>query len=141
MARYFLFLLLLCTGITANAQFVSPKLQYTWAPVAQTGPLGVASVDQYLAFSQLTAGVPQYHTVDFAFTGTPPVTCTFRVEGSSDGTHWYGLDVTSPASESCTTSNMEHIPFKPVRALRITIVSYSAGDGTTAVVFNYTGAR
>lgn len=136
-----LVLFMLAAVGVSHAQTTPPRLQYTWSPVSTTGALGTVGVDQYLSFAGLNAGVPQYHTIDWEVSGTAPSLCTFRIEGSSDTVHWYGLDVSSPATESCTSSNMIHIPFKPIRAIRVIIVSYTAGDGTTSVVFNYTGAH
>jgi hypothetical protein len=93
-----------------------------------------------LQFSNVAAR-PQNYTIDASVNGTAPTACTFRVEGSSDNSTWYGLDVTAPATNSCTTAYMEHIVSKPVLYLRINLVTYTAGDGTTRVIFHYTGKQ
>jgi hypothetical protein len=138
----FAYLAFICTVLPAAAQYAPPLLQYAWsAPVSVVGPLGVLGTDQYLNFGVLQTGLPVFHTISYAVTGTAPTVCTFRVEGSLDYKNWTSLDVTAPATESCTTGGMFHIPYKPVRGLRINVVAYTAGDGTTSVVFNYAGAK
>lgn len=123
----------------AQAQKVVDSTQiYSW-PAATTGTSN-AQLGQYLIFTGTTAPRPTTHTIDVSVTGTAPATCTFRVEGSSDASIWYGLDVTSPATTSCTSSYMEHIINKPVRFLRIAL-TYTQGDNTTKVIFNYAGGR
>lgn len=122
-------LILVCAS-TAHAQ---ANLVNSWPAVSNAAPLPA-----------MTFGTgsprPSNYTIDVSVNGTAPTACTFRVEGSSDKQTWYGLDATSPATNSCTASYMEHIALKPVYYLRINIVSYTAGDGTTSVVFHYTGA-
>lgn len=125
----------------APAQQATPLFQYSWAPVTTTGPVGTSGKDQYLDFGHLLVGLPVFHTVQVVVNGTAPSVCTFRVEGSLDYTNWFGLDVTAPATESCTASTLFHIPYKPVRALRVNVVSYTAGDQTTSVVFSYAGSK
>lgn len=130
-----LLLILLMLAKLAHGQAVAPSnLQYTWGPVAATGQVG-----QYLVFSNINVPRPTNYTIDWSAGGTAPVTCTFRVEGSTDGTNWYGLDATSPATTSCVASNMESIAYRPVLFIRINIVAYTQGDNTTAITFHYTG--
>jgi hypothetical protein len=129
----FLVFSLVCA--TAAAQVQAPNnLLYTFPAVTAAVPLIP------LQFSNVAAR-PQNYTIDASVNGTAPTACTFRVEGSSDNSTWYGLDVTSPATNSCTTAYMEHIVSKPVLYLRINLVSYTAGDGTTRVIFHYTGKQ
>lgn len=116
------------------AQATAPKsLFYTFPTVSAVGPLGNG-----LTLDNQTIPRPSNYTIDVSVNGTAPTACTFRVEGSSDGTNWYGLDVTAPATNSCTAGMMEHIANKPVLILRINIVAYTGTTGT--VVFHYTGA-
>jgi hypothetical protein len=134
MKKFFSFLVfsLVCVAL-ANAQTQIPQnLTYTFPAVTSAVPLTV------LQFSNQGAR-PSNYTIDASVNGTVPTACTFRVEGSSDNATWYGLDVTSPATNSCTVAYMEHIVSKPVLYLRINVVSYTAGDGTTRVIFHYTG--
>lgn len=127
-------LFLFCAALS-RAQIQAPNsLQYGFPTVTASGPLTP------LQFSN-QAYRPAIYTIDASVFGTAPSACTFRVEGSSDNLVWYGLDVTSPSTNSCTTGIMEHIANKPVLYLRINIVAYTAGDGTTRVVFHYTGKQ
>jgi hypothetical protein len=133
--RKLAFLVFSLACATAAAQVQAPNnLLYTFPAVTAAVPLIP------LQFSNVAAR-PQNYTIDASVNGTAPTACTFRVEGSSDNSTWYGLDVTSPATNSCTAGYMEHIVSKPVLFLRINIVSYTAGDGTTRVVFHYTGKQ
>jgi len=118
----------------ARAQTIAPNsLVYTFPTVASSGVIGNG-----LQFANV-ASRPSNYTIDASITGTVPSACTFRVEGSNDNITWYGLDQTAPATNSCTVSYMEHISSKPVLYLRINVATYTAGDGTTKVVFHYVG--
>lgn len=130
-----LFALTLFTAALAQAQTQIPNtLVYAFQPVTSATPLTV------LQFSN-QAYRPSNYTIDVSAFGTAPTACTFRVEGSNDNSVWYGLDTTAPATTSCTASFMEHIVSKPVLFLRINIVSYTAGDGTTSLIFHYVGKQ
>jgi hypothetical protein len=136
MKKLFL-LILLSFAYSCRAQVQAPAaLLYQWPAASATGQLG-----QYLVFGGTSVARPGNYSIDWSLSGTAPTACTFRVEGSFDGVNWYGLDTTSPASTSCTTSNMESIVYKPVNYLRINLPTYTAGDGTTVVTFHYTGGR
>jgi hypothetical protein len=128
--------LLFIASVAVAQTSIGSSLAFDWAKVAATGQLG-----SYLVFNNQSVARPGNYTIDWSLSGTAPSACTFRVEGSSDGVNWYGLDATSPATTSCTASNMESIAYKPVRYLRINVVAYTAGDGTTAITFHYTGGR
>ena len=123
-------------AVPASAQ-VAPGSggAYQYAPVTGTGQLG-----RWITYGN-TYVPPSSHTLDWSDAGTAPTACTFQVEGSSDGVHWYAISAnaagTSPVL-SCTSGGMFHIAFKPVLLLRINILTYTAGDSTTAVSFNYT---
>ena len=136
MKRAFLIFLIAVAAIAAQAQTSIPSsLYYTFPQVTTTGAVGAGL--QFGSASQR----PSNYTIDASVTGTAPSACTFRVEGSNDNTVWYGLDQTSPATNSCTTSYMEHITSKPVLYLRINVAAYTAGDGTTKVIFHYVGKQ
>jgi hypothetical protein len=136
MKKWCLSLCLLFIAVAAAAQTSIPSsLLYNFPQVTTTGAVG--SGLQFGSASQR----PANYTIDVSVTGTAPSACTFRVEGSNDNTTWYGLDTTSPATTSCTTAFMEHIVSKPVLYLRINVVAYTAGDGTTKVIFHYTGKQ
>lgn len=123
---------------SASAQDVVKSSQvYTWAQ-AVTGNSG--QMGKYIIIDGLAAPRPTGYTVDVSVSGTTPATCTFRVEGSTDATNWYGLDATSPATTSCTANFMESIANRPVLYMRINL-TYTQGDTTTKVVFHFTGGR
>jgi len=130
---------LLIAGLCSiGAQQVNPisGVTYDWAAVSGTGQLG-GYLYQYQ--NGITSGSSNF-TIDWGVTGTAPSACTFRVEGSSDAVAWTGLDATAPLADSapCTSSNLLSIAYKPARFIRINIVTYTAGDSTTKVIFHYT---
>src|SRR5262252_7254320 len=91
-----IFSLMLWFAAIAGAQTAVPtSLIFTFPQVAGTGSVG----------SGLQFGVASYrpanYTIDASVSGTAPSACTFRVEGSNDNTTWFGLDATSPATNSC----------------------------------------
>ena len=130
--------ILLALPIALCAQATVPQSAfYTW-PAAVTGTAG--QMGQYITIGNSTFPRPGNYTVDASISGTAPATCTFRVEGSSDFTNWYGLDVSSPSTTSCTASFMESIAYRPVMFLRI-YLTYTQGDATTKVVFHWTGGQ
>lgn len=115
------------------AQTAPPaSLTYTWPQPTTTGQLG-----NYLVFNGTQNVRPGNYTIDWSISGTAPSACTFRVEGSNDNVNWFGLDTST--SNSCTTSNMESIAYKPVLYLRINILTWTAGSGTIA--FHYAGGQ
>lgn len=126
-------------GLTAAASAQdkpSQALLYQWATPTTTGQLG-----NYIILVQNNIAAPSNYTIDWSLIGTAPAVCTFRVEGSFDGVNWFGLDTTSPTTTSCTTTNMESIAYKPVYYLRINIPTWTTGDATTKVLFQFTGSR
>lgn len=138
--RFLLSASILFASLAANGQAIAPaSLLYNWPAVINTSSTG--QVGQYLILNGVTAQRPANYTVDWSVSGTAPSACTFRVEGSTDATNWYGLDATAPAATSCTSSNMESIAQRPVLYVRINLVTFTPGDSTTKVVFHYTGGR
>jgi len=133
--------LMLAFGLIATTLQAQDKpsqaLLYAWKTPTATGQLG-----NYLILSlDSSSPSPNNYSIDWSLSGTAPSACTFRVEGSFDGVNWFGLDTTAPATTDCTTSNMESIVYKPVLFLRVNVVSWTAGDGTTKAVFHFTGTR
>jgi len=137
MKQIWLAIALLAAVIPAAAQQAAPPTGNVDWTVA-TGTAG--QVGQYVSFNNTTFPRPTNYTIDVSVSGTAPATCTFRVEGSSDASVWFGLDVSSPSTQSCTASFMESISSRPVRYLRIN-ATYTQGDATTKVVFHYTAGR
>lgn len=136
--RFLSLLAAIAFALPCAAQTPLPaNLSYTW-PAATTGVNGQSG--NFLIINGSTVERPANYTIDVTVTGTTPAACTFRVEGSSDAVTWYGLDVTSPSTTSCTTSYMESIAQRPVQYIRI-FLTYTQGDATTSVVFHYTGDR
>lgn len=128
-----------CDSVPCFAQdnAVSPPA-YSWSKVTATGQLG-----HYINLMNAQTGAPARVTISFDVTGTAPSACTFRIEGSADGVAWTGLDVAAPGADTtpCTSSNQVYVNDKVVQKLRVYIVSYTPGDGTTSVVFSFTGGR
>jgi hypothetical protein len=82
-------------------------------------------------------GAPSNHTIDWSNAGTAATTCSLRMEGSSDGVHWF--DMTGPLDG--TVTNMVHIVNKPLMYVRLFVISYTSADGTTAVNVRYTRGK
>jgi hypothetical protein len=142
--KKFLLGCLLLLGVSvpvAHAQTVPYNAQYGWTKVTTIGPVGTVAKDQYLDFSKVASGLPVFHSLSFVVTGTAPTVCTFRIEGSLDFINWFAIDVAPPSTESCTTSGLVHVPYKPVRGLRVNMIGYTAGNATTSVIFNYAGSK
>jgi hypothetical protein len=124
--------------ITIAAQDVVPQSNvYTWAS-AVSGTDG--QMGKYITIGNSSTPRTSNYTIDVSVSGTTPETCVFRVEGSSDGVNWYGLDKTSPSTNDCTASFMESIAYRPVLLMRI-YLTYTQGDTTTKVVFHFTGGQ
>jgi hypothetical protein len=138
--RKFIACLVLCLASIVGLQAQdkpSQALLYAWQTPTTTGQLG-----NYLNLIVDPNTPPPFnYTIDWSLSGTAPAACTFRLEGSFDNVNWFGLDTTAPATTSCTTSNMESIVYKPVNYIRINVVSWTTGDGTTKVIFHFTGTR
>ena len=78
---------------------------------------------------------PSKHTVQLTVAGSPS-TCTYRLEGSLDGSLWSDLSGT----QSCTASVMFHVVDKPVSWLRGNLLTLSGGSSPT-VQFTYQGGQ
>jgi hypothetical protein len=130
--------ILLCS-LLFSAAFAQAQTQalwgYDWSRLSTTGQDG-----PYLNLFFEGNLPPVAYDISWTVSGTAPSVCTFRIEGSDDATNWTGLDATAPAvdSETCTTSNIQFVVNKPTRYIRVNIVTYTAGDSTTSVIFHYT---
>jgi hypothetical protein len=134
--RMLLVLLLAFVALPGFAQVTNAYHFYDWQSVTGTGQVG-----PYIYQAYSTNLPPRVFTVSWSVSGTPPSACTLRVEGSDDGgVNWFGLDATAPAADPvpCTSSNMISIADRPTRLVRVNVVSYTAGDSTTKVIFHYT---
>lgn len=132
MKRFLSIAFFLALGLQASAQVQAlPALTFTWPKVTTTGQVGSS-----LQFSNSNAPRPGTYTIDFAVTGTVPTACTVTPQGSSDLVNWFPL-VTTPAA--CTATGSIFVTGEPVLYLRINANTYTAGDGTTSVIFHYTG--
>lgn len=131
----------LLAAVLAAFSFACAQAQYPmyFGKVTETGLLGNQVT---FAYSQ---SAPVIYTVSWSNDGTAATACSYKVLGSIDGTHYFDLTGTL----SCTSNgslvlpasgslgDMVHIANKPVMYLQVYIVSYTAGDGTTAVTFRY----
>lgn len=129
-------LLMLLVGISVTAQMPKPGVGglFSFGTVTATGQLGsVIFVSDTDSAIRTSIGAPSNYTLAWSFTGTVPTACTLQGEGSLDNVNWYSLT----GSQSCTSGNMVHIADKPVLYFRINVLTYTAGDGTTAVSVKY----
>jgi len=118
----------------APAQVIlGPNRQYTWtvASTATTGQQG-----SYIALIGQRGPIPSTYSLQSVVSGTAPGACTFSLEGSNDAATWVGLDA---GGVSCTASGIEYISNKPVTFVRVNLATFTPGDTTTVVKFNYTG--
>lgn len=111
-----------CFGQTSQSIYVPNGGYYDFAAVTSAGAGTVLDLRKSLIKS---------HTIEVSVTGTPSA-CTYRVEGSSNSNNWYDLSGT----QACTSNGMIHIDPKPVRFLRINVITLV---GTASLVFQWTG--
>ena len=107
---------------------------YHFGTVTGTGVLGVP------VFAGTGESAPSAYTLAWRYSGTAPAACTFYPQGSLDGRTWYTLATasqTSTAPLDCTAPAMVHFSYKPVLYFRVLLMTYSAGDSTTAVSMDY----
>lgn len=117
-------------SLIGHAQKVTSGGLLDFGTATTTGQLG-----NYYAFD--LGRIPLTFTVSWSVQGTAPSACTFNAEGSLDGTNWFYLE--SASGISCTASGMEAITYKPVRYLRIHVLTYTAATGSNGVLFKYAG--
>jgi hypothetical protein len=125
--------LLLCTAAISQV-VMTAKLQYTWSAtnVSSTGPLG-----SIIIFNGLNVQRPNVYSIQWGLSGTVPSACTFGLQGSNDTVNWFALDA---GNVSCTSSSAESISGQPFLAIRVNLATWTPGDSTTVVKFNYVGS-
>ena len=141
MKRLLSLLCLLCiVPFVASAQNVvtvtgsATTSAYTWPAMTATG------VSSTYIYTLDAVGAPSSFTIDEATTGTAPSTCTFEVESSPDGITWNSGSGSVSGVLDCHTAGLLTTSFisKPVRYLRINVLTFTGGDGTTRATFSYT---
>ena len=86
------------------------------------------------ATSGLMRGIPVWHTAELIVTGAP-ATCTYRLQGSRDGTTWFNL---SAADVTCTTTTVAFESGKPAVSVRGNLLTLTGGTAPT-VTLKYVG--
>ena len=144
MKRLLSLLCLLCAAsFVASAQSVvtvtgpTSTSAYTWPVMTASG---ISSTSIYTLDA---VGSPTSFTIDEATTGTAPTTCTFEVESSPDGINWNSGSGSLSGVLDCHTAGLVTTSFisKPVRYVRINLLTFTGGDGTTKITFSYTRGR
>jgi hypothetical protein len=118
--------------VTVTGQPFTPA--YSWPAMTAAG----VSSTSILTLGQ--DGAPSSFTIDEATTGTAPTTCTFEVESSPDGITFNSGSGSLSGSLDCHTVGLLTTSFisKPVRYIRINLLTFTGGDGTTRITFSYT---
>lgn len=86
------------------------------------------------ATSGLMRGIPVYHTIELIVTGGPAA-CTYRLQGTRDGTTWYNI---SAADITCTATTVAFETGKPAVSVRGNLLTLSGGTSPT-VTLKYVG--
>lgn len=86
------------------------------------------------ATSGLMRGIPVAHTIELVVTGGP-TGCTYRLQGSRDGTTWFNI---SAADITCTTSTVAFENGKPAVSVRGNLLTLTGGT-TPSVTLKYIG--
>ena len=74
--------------------------------------------------------VPGNHSIQLVVTGSP-TGCTYRLQGSNDGTNWYNI---SAADITCTSTTQAYEQNKPARLLRGNLLTLSGGSSPTVTL-------
>lgn len=74
------------------------------------------------------------HTSHLVVTGSP-VSCTYRLQGSNDGTNWFDI---SASDITCTSTAVSHTVDKAARYIRGNLLTLSGGTAPT-VRLHYAG--
>ncbi len=130
------------TFLLAVAMLLAAAFNPSFGQAVTPGPGGYTSIGVVANTGQIGSPItfqssfaaPSNHTFAWFNAGTAPTACTFEVDGSLDGIHWYALTATNT---DCTQPSMLHIAYKPVDFIRVQINTYTAANGTTAVNFQY----
>lgn len=86
------------------------------------------------ASSGALRGTPVNHAINLVVTGGP-ATCTYRLQGSANGTTWYNI---SAADITCTSSATAFEANKPTRYVRGNLLTLTGGT-TPTVTLQYVG--
>ena len=129
--------LTLCAPPATPQALPGPGGTIVFGQVAATGVLG-----QYADFSSYSAS-PATHTVYWSNAGAAATACTFQVEISPNHVTWDPVGNSTGVVFSCNdvaAGTQNHITFTstPATFVRVRVNTYTAGSGTTAVVFSYT---
>lgn len=79
-------------------------------------------------------GTPVNHAIELIVTGGPAA-CTYRLQGSRDGSTWYNI---SASDITCTTTTVAFEANKPARMIRGNLLTLSGGTAPT-VTLKYVG--
>lgn len=79
-------------------------------------------------------GMPTHHTAELIVTGGPAA-CTYRLQGSVDGTTWFNI---SAADVTCTSTTVAFESNKPAKNIRGNLLTLSGGTAPT-VTLKYAG--
>ena len=118
--------------VTVTGQPFTPA--YSWPAMTAAG---MSSTSIYTLSQD---GAPSNFTIDAATSGTAPTTCTFEVESSPDGITFNSGSGSLSGSLDCHNVGILTTSFlsKPVRYMRINLLTFTGGDGSTKVTFSYT---
>lgn len=98
---------------------------------------GAASFSAQNAVGQTAAvdvGVASVHAIQLVVTGSP-AGCTYRLQGSNDGTNWFDI---SASDITCTSSAVSFEANKPARFVRGDLKTLTGGSSPT-VTLHYAG--
>lgn len=94
---------------------------------------GIAQGDVGTAFGIATRHghslLPNNFTWTVTQAGTAAATMQADLQGSIDQINWYALDSTTTVA----AFQMRHVTYKPVRFIRVKLITLTGGDGTTAI--------
>lgn len=79
-------------------------------------------------------GIATNHSIGLIVTGAP-ATCTYRLQGSRDGTNWFNISATDITCTSTTASNEANKPWPRVRGNLLTLT----GGTAPTVTMHYVG--
>ena len=131
-------LLVLTACILGGMLFSAPvEAQNTFRGISKTftAQTAVGQTTGYaVASAGAQAGIPVNHTIELITTGAPSG-CTYRLQGSSDGTTWFNI---SAADITCTSSTVSFEANKPAKYVRGNLLTLTAGTSPT-VTLKYIG--
>lgn len=88
------------------------------------------------ASSGLMRGIPLAHAIELIVTGGP-ATCTYRLQGTRDGTTWFNV---SASDITCTSTTVAFESGKPAVSVRGNLLTLTGGTSPT-VTLKYIGAN